>query len=272
MTMSIRGVLAAVGLVAIAGMAGVRAQQVVPDDPWCAGDGSQGRRERVCEVREVTLPAGAAQVEVNSAPNGGIEVNGSGRGDMLVRAKVLANADTEARAREIVAAVRVDAASDRVTAEGPRGLARNESWSVSYRLEVPTQTSLKLETVNGGIKVAGVEGQIAFQTTNGGVSLSAVNGEVRGRTTNGGITVDLDGTTWQGPGLDVQTSNGGVRLRVPSAYSAQLEAKTTNGGLNVDFPVTVQGRRSRQVQATLGAGGPLLRLRTGNGGVSVTRK
>jgi hypothetical protein len=227
---------------------------------------------RVCEVREVALPAGAPVVEGNSSPNGGIEVNGSSRGDMLVRAKVVANAATEARAREIAAAVRIDAASDRVAAEGPRGLGRQEGWSVSYRLEVPTQTSLKLESVNGGIKVAGVDGQIGFQTVYGGVSLDSVSGDVRGQTTNGGVTVDLDGASWVGAGLDVQTNNGGVRLRVPSAYSAQLEAATVNGGFKIDFPVTMQGRRPRQVQATLGAGGPLIRVRTQNGGVSITRK
>jgi Toastrack DUF4097 len=259
-------------VVVASGVAGTAAQQVAPNDPWCASDGSGSRSERACEVREVTLPAGAPVLEVDSSPNGGIDVKGTGRGDLLVRAKVTANAETEARAREIVAAVRIDAASDRIAADGPRGLGRGEGWSVSYRLEVPTRTSLKLESVNGGINVSGVDGQLEFQTTNGGVSLAGLSGDVRGRTTNGGVNVDLDGASWQGTGLDVRTSNGGVRLKVPAAYSAQLEAETVNGGLNIEFPVTIQGRRSRQVQATLGAGGPLIHVQTSNGGVSVTRK
>ena len=63
-----------------------------------------------------------------------------------------------------------------------------------------------------------------------------MSGDVHGRTSNGGVDVDLDGATWQGEGLDVETSNGGVRLRMPEQYSARLEAGTVNGGINVDFP------------------------------------
>ena len=119
---------------------------------------------------------------------GGIQVNGSMRADMLVQAKVNAYAETEERAREIAASVRVEAASDRVSADGPRAMGRHEGWSVSYRIGVPTQTSLSLKSTNGGITVDGVEGHIEFATVNGGVKLANVNGDVRGRTSNGGST------------------------------------------------------------------------------------
>ena len=120
----------------------------------------------------------------------------------------------------------------------------------------------------------GVEGQIEFTTTNGGVRLTNVNGDVRGRTTNGGVDIELDGATWQGEGLDVQTSNGGVRISVPEHYSARLEASTTNGGLNSDFPVMTRGlgRRPREIEATLGGGGAPIRVRTSNGGVKISKR
>jgi DUF4097 and DUF4098 domain-containing protein YvlB len=117
-----------------------------------------------------------------------------------------------------------------------------------------------------------VEGRLEFGTTNGGVRLTNVAGDVRGRTTNGGVDIDLDGPAWRGEGLDVQTSNGGVRLAIPDGYSAQLEAGTVNGGLNSDFPLTVKGRINRDIEATLGAGGAPIRVRTSNGGVRITRK
>jgi DUF4097 and DUF4098 domain-containing protein YvlB len=84
--------------------------------------------------------------------------------------------------------------------------------------------------------------------------------------------VDLDGATWTGAGLDVETSNGGVRLRIPEQYSARLEVGTVNGGFNIDFPVMVQGRLDREITANIGAGGPLIRVRTSNGGVKVMKK
>ena len=96
---------------------------------------------------------------------------------------------------------------------------RRESWSVSYRLAVPSQMSLDLRTVNGGIAIENVDGRLEFTTVNGGVKLTDVSGSVRGRTSNGGVDVDLEGATWQGEGLDVETSNGGIRLRVPEHTS-----------------------------------------------------
>lgn len=264
--------IAVVGLVVSVAAPGIAMQGRVVEDGWCRDERSNSDREQACEVREMTLPVGAAVVAVDAAPNGGIDVSGSMRGDIVVRAKITASAASQGRAREILTAVRINAAPDRISADGPQGLDRREGWSVSYRLAVPTMTSLELNTTNGGIAIDHVEGRIDFKTVNGGVKLTAVAGEVHGRTSNGGVDVDLEGATWQGQGLDVQTSNGGVRLRLPEQYSAQLEAGTVNGGINIDFPVPVQGRIDREVNTSIGAGGPLIRVRTHNGGVKVTRK
>ena len=43
------------------------------------------------------------------------------------------------------------------------------------------------------------------------------------------MDIDLDGTAWIGEGLDIETSNGGVKLALPENYSARLEARTENG-------------------------------------------
>lgn len=240
---------------------------------WCDQRNWGDDREGYCEVREMTAPS-SGSVSVDASPNGGITVEGAPRYDVLVRARVVATAETEDRARQIVSAVRIQPSGDRIEAEGPTGLGRREGWHVSYELTVPMQMNLSLKSVNGGLTVRGVEGQIQFTTTNGGVRLTNVNGDVRGRTTNGGVDIQLDGAMWQGEGLDVQTSNGGVRISVPEHYSARLEASTTNGGLNSDFPVMArgQGRRPREIEATLGGGGAPIRVRTSNGGVKITKR
>jgi hypothetical protein len=266
------GALAALAIPAVAQQRGV-AQAGRADDSWCQQERSSGNdRQQACEVREFTVPAGAGQIAVDAAPNGGIQVSGGMRGDIVIQAKVAAWAESAQRARDLVAGVRVNAASDKVSAEGPSGTDRRESWSVSYRLAVPTMTSLDLKSTNGGITVENVDGRLEFTTVNGGVKLSAVSGDVHGRTSNGGVDVDLEGATWQGQGLDVETSNGGVRLRVPEQYSAHLDAGTVNGGISIDFPVSMQGRIDREISTNLGAGGPTIRVRTHNGGVKVMKK
>jgi hypothetical protein len=250
------------------------AQQVSTADNWCGGENS-GDREGVCEVREYTIPATGATVTVDARPNGGIVVNGGTRADVLVQAKVVAMAQTKDRAKQIASAVQVNVAADKISATGPNHGDREEGWSVSYRLSVPERTSLSLQSTNGGISIAHVDGQIDFKTVNGGVKLTALGGEVKGRTSNGGVDVDLEGTTWQGEGLDVETHNGGVKLAMPENFSAHLQTGTVNGGMHLDIPLAVQpqtDRRERNIDTQIGAGGPLIRVHTTNGGIRVTRK
>lgn len=239
---------------------------------WCSGSNYGDDRERHSEVREFTIPASGATLAVDAEPNGGIRVEGQSRADIQVWACVTATAETVEQARAIAQRVDVVATATRVAADGPGSLGRREGWHVSYRLAVPHKSSLSLRTTNGGISLADVDGQIDFRTVNGGVSLARLAGNVRGRTSNGGIDVDLDGATWNGDGLEVETQNGGVKMAIPASYSARLETGTVNGRMNIDFPVTVQGRIGRTIETQLGSGGPLIKVRTSNGGVSIKKK
>lgn len=239
---------------------------------WCSRNSYTDDRETYSEVREFTVPAVGTPLTVDAAPNGGIKVAGESRGDIHVAACVTATSETIDAARALAQRVDVGATVERVAAEGPRNLGRRENWHVSYRIAVPNRTSLSLTSSNGGIEIADVDGQIAFRTVNGGVKLSRLAGHVRGRTSNGGVSVDLEGTTWNGEGLDVETNNGGVSMSIPSNYSARLETGTVNGRMNIDFPVTVQGRIGRSIETQLGSGGPLLKVRTSNGGVNIRQK
>jgi len=240
-----------------------------PEPRMECNDGWQGwwnRGEHFCEIRETTVPA-TGSLTVEAGPNGGIVVIGSDRRDVLVRAMVQAWGDDEDEARETAQQIVVQTDSV-IRAEGPDS-NRDSGWSVGYEIVTPRDTDLMLETHNGGIVIEAVRGELAFETTNGGVKLDDLAGNVLGRTTNGGVVATLTGSTWDGDGFDVSTTNGGVVLHVPSEYSARLEASTTNGGVSIDFPVTVQGRIGREISTTLGAGGPLVRIGTTNGGVRV---
>ena len=248
------------------------AQGAATPDEWCRDQNWGDDRRGFCEVREYTIPAAGAVVTVDAAPNGGIQVEGSGRGDILVRARVIGTARTLEEARAIAVRVQVVATAERINADGPQGLGDGEGWHVSYRVHVPTATPLSLRTTNGGISVDSVDSRVELRTVNGGVKLARMAGDVQGRTTNGGVDVDLDGSTWRGAGLDLQTTNGGVRLRIPDGYSAHLETGTVNGSVNIEYPVTVQGRIGRSLSTDIGGGGPTLRVRTSNGGVKISRK
>jgi hypothetical protein len=247
--------------------------QVGNDADPCRTEGNWGSddNEQHCEVRDSTLPAGA--LNVDAGQNGGIVVEGWDRNEIRVRAIVRGSAREAARARELVSQVQVQAGSGRVYATGPENI-RREGWSVSYRINVPRKNDLDLRASNGGITIVNVTGNMRFDTTNGGVKLQDIGGRVNGETRNGGLNVTLSGDRWDGEGLDVETSNGGVTLSLPDNYNAELETRTVNGGLRIDFPITVQGELTgrKGLTTTLGSGGPLVRVRTTNGGVKISRR
>lgn len=233
-------------------------------------DSRDSDRHHYCEMKEFPLAA-APRLELDSRPNGGVSVKGWSRNDVLVRAQIRTTADSDAEARNLAGQVQVLTSAGLVRAEGPKQ-ERRQNWSVSFEVFVPFKTSVKARSVNGGVRVSDLEGEIEADCVNGGVTLARLAGNVHGRTTNGGVKVELDGNAWQGQGLDVETTNGGIKISVPESYSAQVEASTLNGGVNSEFPVTVNGRIDRRnMRFNLGSGGAPIRAKTTNGGVSIQR-
>lgn len=232
----------------------------------CEQRAFDGDKARVCEIREQTLGA-LPRLDVDATPNGGITVRGWDRKEILVRAQVQAVARTDAEAKALLGQVNVSTSAGKVRAIGPTNL--RESWfAVSYEVFVPHQIDLAMETVNGGLAISDVGGQIRYKTVNGGVAMKRVAGDVKGGTVNGGVDIEVTGDRWQGQGLEASTTNGGVTLSLPSHYSAQLRVNTVHGRVSAD---ELASPRATSIDTMLGFGGALLRLATVNGGVRVKR-
>ncbi len=267
--MNLRSIFTAVAAALIIAVP-VAGQTRFDDDP-CRDQGRDDDYYRHCEVREESIAAGPLTVDAGN--NGGIRVMGWDQNSIRVQAIVQTNARDEARARELAQSVQLVAGGGQVSASGPE-TNRREWWSVSYRISVPRKNDLQLRANNGGITIEGVSGNIRFETRNGGVRLSELGGMVRGQTHNGGLSVVLSGQRWDGEGIDVETTNGGVTLSIPDGYNAELETRTFNGGFRTEYPITVQGELSqrRGISATLGAGGSPVRVRTTNGALRINRQ
>jgi DUF4097 and DUF4098 domain-containing protein YvlB len=242
-------------------------------DDWCR-DADRGNRDASsCDVREESL-SGLGSLDVDPGGNGGIRVRGTSASTTRVRFRVVGHAGNDRDARELVESVRIETGAGRIRVSGPR-THDNEWWNVEVEIEAPRELPMTLTTRNGGIALERVSGRTRFDTTNGGVSLVDVSGDVRGRTVNGGVNIALDGSRWQGDGLDVETTNGGVRMELPAGYNAELHTETNNGGIDIDFPITVRGQLAdlrRRIDTTIGSGGAPLRVRTVNGGVRIARR
>jgi len=235
------------------------------EDNWGNGD-----RVGHCLMKEQTIAATGA-LSVDGKKNGGVSVKGWDRREVLVRSKIQSWGNTKADAITVANQILIVTGNSNIYAEGPTTNGE-QWWSVSYEIFVPRNSNLSLKAHNGGISISNVRGQIEFSTTNGGVSLKNLAGNVKGATKNGGVNVDLDGNRWDGAGLDVTTTNGGVNLRMPENYSARLETGTVNGGLKTEIPMTVQGEIKRNLSVDLGSGGAPIKVHTTNGGVSIKRQ
>lgn len=238
----------------------------------------RGKQEyaQICDLREMRVPV-TQRLDIDPGANGSITVKGWNRQEVWVRARLDAGAKAgETAARDVAAQVRIETSGGRIAASGP---ARDQAawWGVTFEIFAPHKMDLAASTKNGGVTLSDLEGRITFATVNGGVTLARMAGDVSGRTTNGGVNVDLEGSRWNGPGLDVTTSNGGVTLAVPAAYSADLQAGTTNGGFTSDFGGVPDRRKNswgakKQMEVILGNGGAPVRVKTVNGGVRIRRK
>ncbi|AYA36841.1 hypothetical protein D3Y59_07090 [Hymenobacter oligotrophus] len=243
------------------------------------GKWGNSEQKRYCETRDFTLPATKGdKLTVDGLRNGGISVKGYDGSEIRVRAKVQAWGRDEATAKATAQQVKISTENNTLRGAGPDGSGNNTGYAmsnggyaVSYEIFVPRKQALALTTHNGGISLQDVQGPVAFEAHNGGVSITGSGGDLKGRTQNGGLSINLTGNKWDGAGLDVATTNGGITWKVPADYSAQLFTSTQRGPISTDFPTKVQGTIGREVSVALGKGGAPVKAVTTNGGVTVSR-
>jgi hypothetical protein len=232
--------------------------------------GGDWRQVHHCDIREQTFAA-PGHIKADPGRNGGVTVKGWLRNDVLVRSRVDVWADSDTDANVVMSQIRIDSSSGVILATGPAD-AGHRGWAVSYEIFVPRLSAVDVTAYNGGISVSDIDGVMHLETTNGGINIARVAGDVSGTTRNGGLHVELTGATWQGRQLDLNTRNGGVAVSMPDGYSAHIQVETVNGGVYSDVPMTVTGRIRRQiVDGKVGSGGPLIRVSTVNGGISLKR-
>jgi DUF4097 and DUF4098 domain-containing protein YvlB len=122
------------------------------------------------------------------------------------------------------------------------------------------------------LSVDDTEGEAILKTTNGGIEAEYMKGSVAASTTNGSISISLDDFS-RDDRLDFNTTNGSIKLYLPSEVKADVRASTVNGSIRTDFPLTIQGRISRKrLNGEINGGGGTIELSTVNGGVSIYEK
>ena len=235
-------------------------------------------------------PSKPALIDV-SLVSGSITVRGANRKDVAVIARPDAGRSSRRYDADASGMRRIpQSAGFRITEEANRVKvgSDNPNRHISFEVEAPQHSNLKLSTVNGGeIVVENIDGEIDVSNTNGGITLNGVAGSVNAGTTNGSVRASLTRVTAQKE-MSFTSLNGAVDVTLPSSTKANLRLRSDRGDVYSDFdvqltptPSVVQenrdsnGRyrvsRNRSIIGAINGGGPEFELRTFNSNVYVRK-
>ena len=140
--------------------------------------------------------------------------------------------------------------------------------AVDYTIHVPHGAHLEhIATVNGALRIAGVDNVEDVHTVNGNIEVFEAGGAIHAHTTNGNVHLELAHAP-EKPGATAETTNGSLVLAVPTDMQADVEARCLNGNFFSELPITMESnQRPREMHGKLGHGGSAIHLRTVNGGI-----
>jgi hypothetical protein len=197
--------------------------------------------------------------------NGSVEIQGWDRNEVEVHAvKTAKQKESDLERVYIDVDSKPDALS--ITTRYPQN--EGVEVSVDYTIHVPHGARLEhLGTINGTLRIAGVELVGDLHTVNGNIEVFEAGGSVHARTTNGNVRLELAHLRDKN-GPVAETTNGSLVLAVPSDTQADLEARCLNGNFYSELPIAMESsQKPREIHGKLGHGGVPIHLRTVNGGI-----
>jgi hypothetical protein len=152
-----------------------------------------------------------------------------------------------------------------------RGRNNNEVW-VEFMVKVPRGVKVGAYSVNGEVRVEDVAAEVNAESVNGSVLVRTLSGPVNASTVNGSVRASMGQFDLKSD-LRFSSVNGTVIAEFANDIDADVDLSTVNGRFLTDFPVTISGRIDpRRLRATLGKGGPRIRLSTVNGNVELRKR
>jgi hypothetical protein len=244
-------------------------------------------REGVMQSEEKTITkAEAPNLKVQADSNGGVQVAGWDKDSYSVTLCKAAKPGGDAES--VLGQIKLAFSNGELGVSGPNS---HHEWSAHLLIKAPrgaamdlnvhngpmglyqVEGNLKVHAVNGPITVRGCKGELNLTGENGPVSLEENSGKLNVKTQNGPITIDLDGTNWNGAGMEAHATNGPVTLRVPAGYQSGVILESDgNGPFSCRASVCDQGRKTwdeEHKRVEFGAGPTLVHVSTENGPVTV---
>jgi len=211
--------------------------------------------------------------------NGRIDAEPASGAAIEVSAKRTAKASTDEGAKEVLASIemREEVGENRVRVEvRPPRLSGFSGHEFRWTIKVPKGVHVDLRTINGGVHVTGLTGEVRAKTTNGGVTGKQVASSIiDASAVNGGVDFELSQPLTGNEQIELQTVNGGASLALTADSKASITGRAVNGGVRVadglDIKRTGEEDSRRRLDGTLNGGGAKVNVHTVNGGVRFER-
>jgi DUF4097 and DUF4098 domain-containing protein YvlB len=133
---------------------------------------------------------------------------------------------------------------------------------------------VQLRSGDGSIRGRMLGGDVEANTGDGSIRLDGKLSGVRVHTGDGSVTIHADSGSSPGADWDIVTGDGSVTLEVPDGFGAEVDAHTGDGGIHMrDVTLSnVTGNIGKNsLRGRLGDGGRALRVRTGDGSITLKR-
>lgn len=230
--------------------------------------------------RTYTVPAGGRFELINV--NGRVTAESTDGKEVIVEGRRTAKGRSDEIAKENLAKMEireeVGGSTVRVESRPPRmsGFGGHE---IEWTVKVPKGLTVDLRTVNGGVRMNGLSGEIHAKTTNGGIKgVGLVVDSVEASVVNGGIDMQFAAPLDSTDTVELTTVNGGVTIELPSESKATIAARAVNGGVRVSDELKAtqeeeshEFERRRRFNGTMNGGGARVNVSVTNGGVRISR-
>lgn len=199
--------------------------------------------------------------------NGTVEVEAWDKNEVEVRAVKTAR-EKESDLERV--AIEVDAKPGAVSVSTRYPQNEGVEVAVEYKVRVPRGAHVEhLGTVNGTLRVAGVEEVDDLRTVNGNIEVFEGGGALHAHTTNGNVHLELARLHAKN-GVTAETMNGSLLLALAPDAAAELEARCLNGTFSSELPVALHSSlHPREIRGRIGKGGAPMKLSTINGGIRI---
>jgi len=226
----------------------------------------------------LTIP-GNVPLKINPGHNGGVNVTGADVSQFEVQVC------KAARNQQDLASLRAQFVGDQLT-----GSSEPDRSTIFFIIKAPRSASVNITAHNGPVKVSDLAGHVELHTENGPISIRRTSGDVQAyaqngpidfagdsgkislHAVNGPVQVNLNGSHWNGEGVDASTQNGPVALYVARDYNSGVHVRTDGHSpmsCAADLCRNAGNFDERAREIEVGSGQTVINLSTHNGPVKI---